>query len=54
MHGWLAGWMDGWTSKQKGKLFFMTGCQLKVVGRIMELENYLATHMAKIASGKNR
>lgn len=50
----MDGWMGRRTSKQKGKLFFMTECQLKVVGRIMELENYLATHMVKIASGKNR
>lgn len=31
----------------------MAECQLEVVGRIMELENCLATHMIKIASGKN-
>lgn len=46
-------WMDGWMNREKKKLFFMVECQLNVVGRILELENYLATCMVKIISGKN-
>lgn len=57
MHGWMdewmSEWMNNWVNREKGKLYFMAECQLEVVGRIMELENCLATHMIKIASGKN-
>lgn len=30
----------------------MAECQLEIVGRIMDLENYLTTHIAKVISGK--
>lgn len=31
----------------------MAEFQLKIVIRIMDLENYLATHIVKVVSGKN-
>lgn len=52
MDGWMDRWMDGWINK-KGELFFMAECWLKMVGRIMDLENYLTTHIAEVVLSKN-
>lgn len=45
-------WMNEWINKEKRKFFFMAECQLKIVGRIMDLENYLTTHITKVISGE--